>query len=261
MLENLLSSAAAAPAAQCPGSEDGRDDTGKTLTMRDAMVQHRANPACAGCHARMDPIGFAMENFDAMGRWRDRDGGSPIDASGVFPGGEKFDGMAGLKAALLSHPEEFVSTVAEKLLMYAIGRNVQYFDEPAVRAIVREAARNNYTFASLVLGVVKSAPFQMREAQAAENRDAAANGADDSRYSRRYRMTFVTKKSLRRTDVPEGRGRHPSAASAGCHGPGAVRQATEVHAAARLYLHRQRRDPGSVDPQHYRRAISSFRRS
>jgi hypothetical protein len=135
--------------------------------MRQAMIQHRADPACAGCHARMDPIGFAMENFDAVGRWRDRDADSPIDASGTFPDGAKFNGMAGLKQALLSHPEEFVSTVAGKLLMYGIGRNVQYFDEPAVRAIVKESARSNYTFASLIQGVVKSVPFQMREAQAA----------------------------------------------------------------------------------------------
>lgn len=114
----------------------------------------------------MDPIGFAMENFDAIGRWRDRDGGSPIDTSGVFPDGEKFNGMAGLKRALLSHPEEFVSTVTEKLLMYAIGRNVQYYDQPVVRAIVRNSARGNYTFASLVIGVVESPPFQMRESMA-----------------------------------------------------------------------------------------------
>ena len=113
----------------------------------------------------MDPIGFAMENFDPVGRWRDRDGDSPIDASGVFPDGEKFNGMAGLKAALLSHPDEFVSTVASKLLMYGLGRNVQYYDAPVIRAIVRDSARENYTFTSLVLGVVRSAPFQMRETQ------------------------------------------------------------------------------------------------
>jgi hypothetical protein len=133
--------------------------------MREAMVQHRANPVCAGCHSRMDPIGFAMENFDAVGRWRDRDGDSPIDPSGVFPNGEKFNGMAGLKAALIAHPERFVSTVAGELLMYAIGRNVQYFDQPAVRAIVRGSAPENYTFESLVMGVVKSVPFRMREVQ------------------------------------------------------------------------------------------------
>jgi hypothetical protein len=138
------------------------NESGKALSMREAMVQHRANPACAGCHARMDPIGFAMENFDAVGKWRERDAGVTIDASGVFPDGAKFEGVAGLKKALLEHPDEFVGTVAEKLMMYAVGRNVQYYDEPALRAIVRQAARNNYTFASLVAGVVKSTPFQMR---------------------------------------------------------------------------------------------------
>jgi hypothetical protein len=168
ILENLLSAAPPPPPATVPALKTEAHDTGKPLTMRDAMIQHRTDPACAGCHSRMDPIGFAMEHFDAVGRWRDRDGDSPIDASGVFPGGEKFDGMAGLKTVLLSHPEEFLSTVSEKLLMYAIGRNVQYFDEPAVRGIMKEGARDNDTFASLVMGVVKSVPFQMREAQAAK---------------------------------------------------------------------------------------------
>ena len=167
VLENLLSAAPPPPPPDVPALKTEGKDTGKTLTMRDAMIQHRANPACAGCHSRMDPIGFAMENFDAIGRWRDQDAGNPIDASGVFPGGEKFDGMAGLKASLLSHPEEFVSTITEKLMMYGIGRNVQYYDRPAIRAIIRQAARSNYTFASLVLGVVESAPFQMRETPAA----------------------------------------------------------------------------------------------
>jgi hypothetical protein len=118
----------------------------------------------------MDPIGFAMENFDAVGRWRDADNGNPIDASGVFPDGTKFDGMAGLRKVLLAHPEEFVHTVGEKLLMYAIGRNLQYYDAPAVRAIVNDSARENYTLSSLVLGVVKSTPFQMRQAQIPERK-------------------------------------------------------------------------------------------
>jgi mono/diheme cytochrome c family protein len=167
VLENLLSAPPPPPPPNVPALKTEGNETGKTLSMRDAMIQHRADPVCSTCHARMDPIGFAMENFDAVGRWRDRDAGNPIDASGVFPGGVKFDGMAGLKAALLGHPEEFVSTVAEKLLMYGIGRNVQYFDQPAVRAIVKESARGNYTFSSLVLGVVASVPFQMRETPAA----------------------------------------------------------------------------------------------
>jgi Protein of unknown function (DUF1592)/Protein of unknown function (DUF1588)/Protein of unknown function (DUF1585)/Protein of unknown function (DUF1595)/Protein of unknown function (DUF1587)/Cytochrome C oxidase, cbb3-type, subunit III len=162
VLENLLSAPPPPPPPNVPALKTEGNETGKTLSMRDAMVQHRANPACAGCHARMDPIGFALENFDAVGKWREHDAGVNIDASGVFPDGTKFDGVTGLKKALLQHPDEFTGTVAEKLLMYAIGRNLQYYDAPAVRAIVREAARNNYTFGSLVAAVVKSTAFQMR---------------------------------------------------------------------------------------------------
>ena len=150
VLENLLSAAPPPPPPNVPALKTEGSEKGKTLSMRDAMIQHRANPACAGCHARMDPIGFAMENFDALGRWRDRDAAGPIDASGVLPDGPRFDGMAGLKKALLAHPEQFVSTIAEKLLMYAIGRNVQYYDAPAMRAIVRQAAAANNTFESLI---------------------------------------------------------------------------------------------------------------
>ena len=119
----------------------------------------------------MDPIGFAMENFDAIGKWRDRDAGQSIDASGELPGGAKFDGMAGLRKALLVHPEQFASAVSEKLLMYAAGRNLQYYDAPAVREIVRQAARDNYTLWSLVSGIVKSVPFQMREAQSKSSKN------------------------------------------------------------------------------------------
>jgi hypothetical protein len=174
VLDNLLNAPPPPPPPNVPALKTEAGDHGKTLTMRAAMVQHRANPACFGCHARMDPIGFAMENFDAIGRWRDTDGGAPIDGSGVFPDGEKFNGMAGLKKALLSHPEEFVSTVTEKLLMYAMGRNVQFYDQPVVRGIMRQSARNNYTFGSLVLGVVKSTPFQMRETQPVKTTKLAA---------------------------------------------------------------------------------------
>ena len=110
----------------------------------------------------MDPIGFAMENFDAVGKWRDRDAGARIDASGVLPGGIAFDGATGLKKALVAQPEPFVSAVTEKLLMYALGRELEYYDTPAVRAILRDAAPQNYRFSSIVLGIVKSAPFQMR---------------------------------------------------------------------------------------------------
>ena len=167
VLENLLASPPPPPPPNIPALKTESAEPGRTLPMREAMTQHRANPSCASCHARMDPIGFAMENFDAVGKWREYDGGRRIDASGVLPGGVAFDGMTGLKKALVEHPEPFVSAVTEKLLMYAIGRNLQYYDAPSVRGIVRESARNQYTLASLVSGVVKSVPFQMREARIA----------------------------------------------------------------------------------------------
>ena len=162
VLENLLAAPPPPPPPDIPALKIEGAEPGKTLPMREAMTAHRENPSCASCHARMDPIGFAMENFDAVGKWRDRDAGARIDASGVLPGGVAFDGTAGLKKALVAHPEPFVSAVAEKLLMYALGRNLQYFDAPAVRAIVRGAAADNYTLSALVAGVVKSVPFQMR---------------------------------------------------------------------------------------------------
>ena len=165
VLENLLSSAPPPPPANVPALKTEGSEPGKTLTMRDAMIQHRASPACAGCHARMDPIGFSMENFDALGKWRDLDSFNKIDATGVLPDGTKFEGTAGLRKLLLDHSDEFISTVSEKLLMYAIGRNLQYYDAPAVRGITREASRNGNTFSSIVLGVVKSTPFQMRQTQ------------------------------------------------------------------------------------------------
>ena len=168
ILENILSSPPPPPPPNVPPLKTEANDNGKPLTMRQAMEAHRANPVCSSCHARMDPIGFAMDNFDAVGRWRDTDAGQAIDGSGVLPDGTKFNGVAELKKALLRDPEQFVDTITEKLLMYAIARNVQYYDRPAIRAIVRQAAASNYTFASLVLGVVKSAPFQMRKSQPEE---------------------------------------------------------------------------------------------
>ncbi len=167
VMENLLAAPPPPPPPNVPALKTENKDN-KPLTMRDAMILHRASPVCASCHARMDPIGFSMENFDAVGRWRDLDNGAPIDTSGVFPDGTKFNGMAGLKKALLAHPDQFVNTVAEKLLMYAISRNVQYYDAPAVRAIVRDSAKSNYTFESLVLGVVKAPQFQMRKSPPAQ---------------------------------------------------------------------------------------------
>ena len=162
VLENLLASPPPPPPPNVPSLNTEGEKGGEPPSLREAMVQHRANPACANCHARMDPIGFAMENFDAIGQWRDTDLGKPIDVSSTLSDGTVVNGVAGVRQLILRDPERFVGAIAEKLLMYGIGRNVQYYDQPAVRKIVHEAAANNNTFASLVLGVVESAPFQMR---------------------------------------------------------------------------------------------------
>jgi hypothetical protein len=165
VLENIFAAPPPPPPANVPALSTSSKETGKELTMRQAMSLHRAQEPCASCHARMDPIGFAMDNFNAVGQWRTTDAEEPIDASGVLPDGTKFNGVAEMKKDIVRDPDEFVSAVAEKLLMYAIGRNVQYFDRPALRAIVHQAAQQNYTFSSMVLGVVESVPFQMRESQ------------------------------------------------------------------------------------------------
>ena len=165
ILENLLASPPPPPPPDIPALAETTDD-GAALSMRAAMERHRANPACASCHAQMDPLGFALENFDAVGRWRTRsESNDAIDASGILPDGTSFEGPDGMRQALLREPERFVATVTEKLLTYALGRNVESYDMPAVRAIVRDAERNDYRFSSIVLGIVRSTPFQMRMSQ------------------------------------------------------------------------------------------------
>ena len=133
----------------------------KAPTMRQTMEAHHTNPACASCHKIFEPIGLALENFDAVGAWRTQDGDSPIDASGVLVDGTKVDGVASLRDALVRRSDQFVRVVTEKLMTYALGRGVEYQDMPLVRSIVRDAAGSKYKFSSIVLGIVKSAPFQM----------------------------------------------------------------------------------------------------
>ena len=173
VLNNLLASPPPPPPPDVPSLKTEGKQSGQTLTIREAMTAHRANPVCAGCHARMDPIGFAMENFDATGKWRDVDNFNPIDSSGTLPDGTKFDGVAGLKKELLRHPDRFASAAAENLLMYAVGRNVQYYDQPAVRQIVHAAREKQYAFWTMVEEVVKTPAFQMREASATSDGGAA----------------------------------------------------------------------------------------
>lgn len=172
ILENLLAAAPPPPPATVPSLKTESAKSGEPIPLREAMAQHRTDPACANCHARMDPIGFAMENFDAIGKWRDHDGSSAIDVVSKLPDGTVVDGLAGVKQLLLNDPQRFVGAMTQKLLMYGIGRNVQYFDAPAVRKIVRDAVPDNYKFESLVLGVVKSAPFQMRTVKSDVKSDA-----------------------------------------------------------------------------------------
>ena len=162
VLENLLGTPPPLPPPDVPSLEETTVD-GAALSMREAMEQHRANPVCASCHRLMDPPGFALEQFDAVGRYRTRnEANAPIDASGVLPDGTAFEGAAGLREALLGRPDLFVTTLTEKLLIYALGRGVEHHDAPAIRAIAREAAANGHRFSSLILGVIKSPPFQMR---------------------------------------------------------------------------------------------------
>ena len=161
IMENLLGTPPPEPPPNVPTLEE-KNEEGKELSMRAAMVRHRRNPACSACHAPMDPLGFALENFNAIGGWRTMDGPSTIDASGAFPDGVKFEGPSTFREALGAHNEQFVGVVVERLLTYALGRGAESFDKPAIRKIATESAQNNHRWSSIILGIVKSIPFQMR---------------------------------------------------------------------------------------------------
>jgi hypothetical protein len=173
VLENLLGVPPPPPAANVPPLEE--QDGG--LSVRAKMESHRRSPACAACHRIMDPIGLALENFDAIGAWRTRDGGSPIDASGQLMDGTAVDGPVSLRRALLAKSDVFVGNLAEKLLTYALGRTIGYDDMPAVRTIVRDAARRENRFSALIMAVVASRPFRM-PSQPAESVGATARSID-----------------------------------------------------------------------------------
>jgi hypothetical protein len=160
ILENLIGTAAPTPPPDVPPLEEKPTATAKSV--RERIEQHRASPACAGCHKIMDPIGLAMENFDAVGRWRTTDEGVAIDASGQLVDGTPLNGPASLRKAMLDRQDVFIAAMTEKLMMYGVGRETKYYDMPAVRTVMRDAARNRYRFSDLILGVVKSAPFQMK---------------------------------------------------------------------------------------------------
>ncbi len=163
VLENLIGTPPPPPLPDVPALRD--NTVSATLSVRERLAEHRANAACASCHNMIDPVGFSLENFDAVGRWRILEEGKPVDASGGLPDGRKFTGVSGLENGLLDRPEVFAVTLTEKLMTFALGRGVEYYDGPAVRQIVREAQVADYRFSAIILGIAKSAPFTMRKTQ------------------------------------------------------------------------------------------------
>jgi hypothetical protein len=164
ILENLLNSPPPPPPPAVPSLDDSK--AGETASLRVQMEAHRKNPACASCHSRMDPLGFGLENFDAVGGWRTMDGKFPVDATGTLPGGQTFTGPTELKAKLKDHREAFTRGLTDKLLTYALGRGLERADRPVVGTIASRLAAREYKFSALVEGIVTSLPFQQRRAAA-----------------------------------------------------------------------------------------------
>ena len=180
----VLDSLLGTPPPQPPPNVPSLKDTGaggKPATVRARLEEHRKNPVCAACHSSMDPLGFALENFDATGHWRTVDSGAPIDSSGVLPNGTKFDGPNGLRDALLARKEQFVQAMTQKLLAYALGRQIEAYDMPSVRKVVHDARANNYRWQSIISGIVTSEPFLMRAAPAAAT-NVARGDAPSSKF-------------------------------------------------------------------------------
>ena len=169
LLERVLGAPPPAPPANVPPLEENTAAGAAPRSQRERMEAHRANPSCAVCHRLMDPLGFALDNFDAIGRWRTTDDprfpgqpGPPIDASGITPDGQRFEGPGGLRQLLLDRRQEFTRTVTEKLLTYGLGRRLEHYDRPVVRQIVRDAAASDYRWSALIMGIIESTPFQLR---------------------------------------------------------------------------------------------------
>jgi alkylation response protein AidB-like acyl-CoA dehydrogenase len=163
ILENFLGTPPPPPPADVPSLRE--NTVSASLPIRERLAEHRNNTACAGCHKLIDPVGFGLEEFDAVGRWRTVEEGKAIDATGGLPDGSQFVGVAGLEKALLQRPELFVRTLTEKLFTFALGRAPEDFDAPAIRKIIRDARANEYRFSSLIVGITASQPFQLRRAE------------------------------------------------------------------------------------------------
>jgi hypothetical protein len=195
VLENILNT----PPPPAPPNVPALEKTGTigSQPLRQLMERHRASPACSVCHVRMDPLGFSLENFDAIGQWRTADANARIDASAVLPDGAAFEGPAGLRQVLLRQPEQFASTVADRMLTYALGRGLEPYDAPAIRKIVRDAARDDYRWSSLIIATVDSVPFRMRRAETPDQPEDATTVGDRRRDNRSEQLG-----SMRRADKP-----------------------------------------------------------
>ena len=171
IMENILGTPPPAPPADVPDLEEN-EPGGAARSVRERLAEHRENPVCANCHDVMDPIGLGLENFDAVGRWRTKEAGGDVDPSGRLADGTLVDGAVSLREALVSEPEQFVGVFTEKLFTYALGRGLEYYDMPAVRAIVRQAAAEDYRFSALVRAILTSDQFRMNMVQAESDPDA-----------------------------------------------------------------------------------------
>jgi mono/diheme cytochrome c family protein len=176
ILDNVLGTPPPSPPANIPPLGEQKQDDGRVLSLREMMAKHRSNPICAGCHNTIDPLGFALEQFDAIGKWRQVDRSfTPIDPTGTMPDGSKFGTLGDFRKQIIANPGPFLRTFTEKMLIYALGRPFESYDAPAVRQVLRGAAAGNYKFSDIVVGIVKSAPFQMRRAAAAADGTRSAN--------------------------------------------------------------------------------------
>ena len=160
ILENILGLPVPPPPEDVPSLDESVISS--DLSVRERLTRHRADASCAKCHNVIDPVGFSLENFDAVGRWRDQELGKPVDASGGMPDGSVFNGISGLESAILKRPGLFVRAMTERLMTFALGRGLEHYDGPAIRRVVQQAAKDDYRFSAIVLGIVRSVPFQMR---------------------------------------------------------------------------------------------------
>jgi Protein of unknown function (DUF1588)/Protein of unknown function (DUF1585) len=172
ILDNITGTPPTPPPPNVESLKDAQPGA-KVLTMKEQMAVHRKNKSCFACHGVLDPLGFALENFDGVGQWRvkDRIAESPIDASGELPDGTPINGPVDLRKALMQHPDQFVQTLVTKLMIYGVGRPIEWQDMPTIRAIVREGAADDYRFATLITAIVKSAPFRMQQIPAGNSPD------------------------------------------------------------------------------------------